>query len=72
MISVPSSGGNLEIERLLYEWETIPCHSLLQPPSILTSSQHPLLSPAAVLSGYRSGGSRLAAESRASDFLVYL
>lgn len=39
MISVPSSGGNLEIDRLLYEWETIPCHPLLQPPSIHTSSQ---------------------------------
>lgn len=39
MISVLSSGGNLEIEWLLYEWETIPCHPLLQPPSIHTSSQ---------------------------------
>lgn len=56
---------------LLYEWRTILCYPLLQPPPFSLPwvfHQHPPFSPAGVVAGgWSSGGSRMGAKSKAND-----
>lgn len=76
LIFFPAVGEVSYRTRLLCEWRTIPCYPSPQPPSLPTSSwvfhQHPLFSPAAVVTGvWGFRGSRVG-EKHGKSFAVYL